>query len=109
MSLFGLRQALANLDDALADAGIAFDRKDITIELSYEAGKRFELWFLRNVNLVTMPMSQDWVESREGFDPVRWVELDGIKITWPLKLVALPSGRVVAEPMVQVLELGRAE
>jgi hypothetical protein len=73
----------------------------IAIELDYEAGKRFECWLALNPPDELRYRHNDWGRdvNSDSERPMREIYLQGVTITWPLKLIKLPSGRVIPEPL----------
>lgn len=70
----------------------------IAIELPFPAGLRFERWFSSNYHPAG-PFGT--LRTVDGVAPWREVDLGPVRIKWPLKLVALPSGAIVPEPIEQ--------
>jgi hypothetical protein len=104
-----LGDALALLARAFLSTAIAHDRKQIKVELDYDAGKRFEIWASRHSReIFGLIFQPDWMRTI-GADterPMRTLELDGIVITWPVERIALPNGEVTVErPPTHVIEI----
>lgn len=90
-----LRLALDGLTDALCRPAVVLDREDdLTIELSYDAGKRFEVFLVREQHYVDVFRIVDDGEKK----PWREVCLDGVLFRWPVKVIAR-EGHLVAEPI----------
>lgn len=98
MSLAPLRDALATLRAAFHRPGVLHHAEDLVLELPYDAGRRFESYVTRNAP-VLMHCSPDWLRTTDGPIPHREVTIDGVKVTWPLKRVALPHGASIPEPL----------
>lgn len=99
MGLFGVRDGLYRLRQALAEAGILADRDDLpTLEISYEAGFRFEGWLAASMDSLTA-LDPKLLRTIDGERPMRVVTLDGFKVSWPLKRMALPQGGSIPEPL----------
>lgn len=97
-----MRDALWVLTAALKQADVLHDRGQITVRLDRDAGRRLEVWVRSNVMLSP--------RLAGGEDPVattRWLELDGIRFEWPVRVVALPGGETALEPTVLPFALPR--
>jgi hypothetical protein len=79
--------------------------ESIAIELDYEAGKRFECWLALNPPDELRYRHNDWGRdvNPDSERPMREIYLQGVTIRWPLKLIKLPSGRVIPEPLPDVV------
>ena len=70
----------------------------LTVELSYDAGHRFECWFVANAAPQTS-YDPEYCRTSDGPVPMRTINFHGVKVTWPVKRVALPSGRSAPAPL----------
>lgn len=102
------RNALAGLRAALVAPDVLRYPDDIAVELPYEAGKRFELWLLVNTG---PEFQRDDIQRHcllhtedDGATAKRWTTVDGVKISWPLKMViVVEDGRMLPEPVAEPL------
>ena len=85
MSIAPLRDALATIYRAFREPAIIDGREDITIDISLEAGARFENWLI-----VHAPAEvRNYIQQNTQRDlPTAWrhVTIDGVRIRWPVKL-----------------------
>ena len=91
MTLAPLRDALANVYRAFREPSIVDGREDVVIEISLEAGARFELWLLGNAPASLRHDPNFIQQNTQGDLPTafRHVTLDGVRIRWPTKLMAV--------------------
>lgn len=92
MSLAPLRDALCTLHQAFRRPDIIGWRDDLAVivELSHEAGARFELWLRENAP-VSMRCDPSWIQTTGGADSIRSLTLDGVKVQWRVAMMALPG------------------
>lgn len=100
MSIAPLLAALSALKQALREPDVLGFRETLTVMLPYEAGRRFEVWAARNLSVIGGAPELRTVDE-DGPAPRRELVIEAIAvISWPLKLIALESGRIVPEPVV---------
>lgn len=98
MSIAPLMGALDALHDALAETGVLASGQKITVELPYPDGHRFEWWLGQNSTYLHVgPLGLRTID--DGPAPYREVDLGPVTVKWPLKLIALPNGAIVPEPV----------
>lgn len=82
-----LRDALSTLHAAFRRPDIIGGIEDVTVELAFEAGHRFEFWLAANAP-AAMRCDPDWIKTteaaHEGAQAFRSVTIDGVRIKWPL-------------------------
>lgn len=94
MTLVPLRDALASIYRVFREPAIIDGREDITIDLSLEAGARFEFWLAANLP-TDLREDPTFIRQHKLADlPTAWrhVTIDGVRIRWPVKLMALDHG-----------------
>lgn len=88
MSLAPLRDALATIYRVFREPAIIDGREDITIDISLDAGVRFESWLVANAP-AELRLDPNFIQQRmQGDLPAayRHVTIDGVRIRWPVKL-----------------------
>ena len=88
MSIAPLRDALATIYHVFREPAIIDGREDITIDISLEAGARFESWLIAHAP-AELRFDPNFITQRLQLElPTAWrhVTIDGVRIRWPVKL-----------------------
>ena len=96
--LFLLRDGLFNLRRAFERVHALQPRENLTIQLGYDTGRAFELWFMI-ASSPSIPDARDLIKTTDEDVPWRSLQLDGVVIKWPLKRVPLLGGESIPEPL----------